>query len=90
MPRAAAGLPDRLVFDLDPGAGTSIVDCCRVAERLHDLLVADGLRTYPKTSGSKGMQLYAAIATDSPSPPPPTRNDSGNSWPARHPTLSLP
>jgi bifunctional non-homologous end joining protein LigD len=55
------GLPDRLVFDLDPGPGATVVECCRVAERLHDRLVADGLTPYAKTSGAKGMQLYAAI-----------------------------
>jgi bifunctional non-homologous end joining protein LigD len=54
---------DRLVFDLDPGADTMIVECCRVAERLHDLLVADGLAPVAKTSGSKGLQLYAGIHT---------------------------
>ena len=53
--------PDRLVFDLDPGPGTTVVECARVAERLHDLLVADGLTPVAKTSGSKGMQLYAAV-----------------------------
>jgi bifunctional non-homologous end joining protein LigD len=61
--------PDRLVFDLDPGPGTSIVHCCRVADRLRDLLVADGLTPFAKTSGSKGMQLYAAIDTDDPAAP---------------------
>jgi bifunctional non-homologous end joining protein LigD len=54
---------DRLVFDLDPGADTTVVECCRVAERLHDLLVADGLDPVAKTSGSKGLQLYAGIHT---------------------------
>ncbi|MEU4674834.1 DNA ligase D [Amycolatopsis sp. NPDC023774] len=57
-------LPDRLVFDLDPGAGTTIVECCRVAERLHDILTADGLTPFAKTSGSKGMQLYCGITTN--------------------------
>ncbi len=61
--------PDRLVFDLDPGPGTSIVQCCRVAERLHDFLTDDGLTPLPKTSGSKGMQLYCAITTDDPAAP---------------------
>ncbi|KZB86599.1 ATP-dependent DNA ligase [Amycolatopsis regifaucium] len=61
--------PDRLVFDLDPGPGTSIVQCCRVAERLHEALVADGLTPLAKTSGSKGMQLYCAITTDDPAAP---------------------
>ncbi len=61
--------PDRLVFDLDPGPGTTIVDCCRVAERLHEVLAADGLTPYAKTSGSKGMQLYCGIRTDDPAAP---------------------
>ncbi|AGM07098.1 DNA ligase D [Amycolatopsis keratiniphila] len=61
--------PDRLVFDLDPGPGTSIVHCCRVAERLHEALTEDGLTAWAKTSGSKGMQLYCAITTDDPAAP---------------------
>ncbi len=61
--------PDLLVFDLDPGPGTSIVHCCRVAERLREVLLDDGLTPFAKTSGSKGMQLYAAIDTDDPSAP---------------------
>ena len=55
--------PDRLVLDLDPGPGATVVDCCRVAERLHDHLAADGLAPHAKTSGAKGMQLCAAIDT---------------------------
>ncbi|OLZ51751.1 DNA ligase D [Amycolatopsis coloradensis] len=61
--------PDRMVFDLDPGPDTSIVDCCRVAERLHEVLAADGLTVFAKTSGSKGMQLYCSIDTDDPAAP---------------------
>lgn len=61
--------PDRLVFDLDPGPGTSIVHCCRVAERLRDALAEDGLSPLAKTSGSKGMQLYCAITTGDPAAP---------------------
>ncbi|WP_410646433.1 DNA ligase D [Amycolatopsis sp. cmx-4-54] len=62
--RGVRRVTDRLVFDLDPGPGTSIVHCCRVAERLHDALTEDGLTPLAKTSGSKGMQLYCAITTD--------------------------
>jgi bifunctional non-homologous end joining protein LigD len=58
-------LPNRLVFDLDPGPGTTVVDCCRVAERLHDVLTADGLVPVVTTSGSKGLQVYAGIETTS-------------------------
>jgi bifunctional non-homologous end joining protein LigD len=53
--------PDILVFDLDPGAPASIVDCCRVAEWLRPVLAEDGLDALPKTSGGKGLQLYARI-----------------------------
>ncbi|WP_372661712.1 DNA ligase D [Amycolatopsis kentuckyensis] len=68
-PDASRRPPDRLVFDLDPGPGTTVVDCARVAERLHDVLVADGLTPFAKTSGSKGMQLYCGIRTDDPAAP---------------------
>jgi bifunctional non-homologous end joining protein LigD len=54
--------PDLLVFDLDPGAPANIVDCCRVAEDLRPLLEAEGFAPLPKTSGGKGLQLYAPIS----------------------------
>ncbi|MPQ96984.1 ATP-dependent DNA ligase [Modestobacter sp. I12A-02628] len=55
-------LPDLLVLDLDPGPGAGIAECCAVAERLRRLLVTDGLHPVVKTSGSKGMQVYAPIS----------------------------
>ncbi|WP_157249561.1 non-homologous end-joining DNA ligase [Nonomuraea typhae] len=58
-PDGTARPPDTLVFDLDPGAPATIVECCRVALALREVLAADGLNARPKTSGSKGMQLYA-------------------------------
>jgi bifunctional non-homologous end joining protein LigD len=51
--------PDTLVFDLDPGAPATIVECCRVALMLREVLKSEGLTARPKTSGNKGMQLYA-------------------------------
>jgi bifunctional non-homologous end joining protein LigD len=57
-----AAEPDLLVFDLDPGAPATIVECCRVAEELRPALEADGLRPLPKTSGGKGLQLYAPLS----------------------------
>jgi len=51
--------PDMVVFDLDPGPPASIVECCRVAMLLKPVLEADGLEPLAKTSGSKGLQLYA-------------------------------
>lgn len=58
--------PDRLVFDLDPGEPATVVECCRAAERLRDILVADGLTPLAKTSGSKGLQIYCGINTSRP------------------------
>jgi bifunctional non-homologous end joining protein LigD len=58
--------PDRLVFDLDPGAPATIVECCRVAELLRAELIADGYEPVAKTSGSKGMQLYCTVSTTAP------------------------
>lgn len=51
--------PDLLVFDLDPGQPATIVQCCEVALLLREALRADGLEPVAKTSGSKGLQLYA-------------------------------
>lgn len=63
FPRAGEPEPDLLVFDLDPGAPATIVECCRVAEALRPLLDEDGLLALPKTSGGKGLQLYARLNT---------------------------
>jgi bifunctional non-homologous end joining protein LigD len=56
---SAQAPPDMIVFDLDPGPPASIVECCAVARLLRPLLKDDGLSPVAKTSGSKGMQLYA-------------------------------
>ena len=53
--------PDHMVFDLDPGEGTSIVECCVVAGYVMEELAQQGTESFPKTSGSKGLQLYAAV-----------------------------
>jgi bifunctional non-homologous end joining protein LigD len=56
------GKPDLLVFDLDPGPPATVVECCQVAMLLRPLLTGRGLEPFPKTSGRKGLQLYAAIS----------------------------
>lgn len=60
-PRGGLREADLIVFDLDPGPPATIVDACRVAVLLRDLLAADGLTPMPKTSGKKGLHLYAAV-----------------------------
>jgi bifunctional non-homologous end joining protein LigD len=58
--------PDLMVFDLDPGAPADIVTCCRVAALVRAELDGDGLASYPKTSGSKGLQLYVPLDASRP------------------------
>jgi bifunctional non-homologous end joining protein LigD len=57
------GAPVILAFDLDPGPPATIVECAEVAVRLRAALRAIGLDCFPKTSGSKGMQVYAPLNT---------------------------
>ncbi|MFJ8783969.1 MULTISPECIES: non-homologous end-joining DNA ligase [unclassified Streptomyces] len=52
---------DRLVLDLDPGPPATIVECCEVALWLRERLAVDGIEAYPKTAGSKGLHLLAAV-----------------------------
>ncbi|MEJ5866696.1 non-homologous end-joining DNA ligase [Pseudokineococcus sp. 5B2Z-1] len=54
--------PDRLVVDLDPGPGTGLAECAALAHVVAERLEADGLDPRPVTSGSKGLQLYAAVS----------------------------
>ncbi|HET8639573.1 MAG TPA: non-homologous end-joining DNA ligase [Solirubrobacterales bacterium] len=53
--------PTVLAFDLDPGAPANIVDCCRVAVRLREMFDHFGVQSFPKTSGSKGLQVYVPL-----------------------------
>jgi bifunctional non-homologous end joining protein LigD len=53
--------PDRLVIDLDPGVPAGLAECATVALLVRERLGALGLDLFPITSGSKGMQLYAAL-----------------------------
>ncbi len=55
------GPPDRLVIDLDPGPPAGLHECAQVALLVRERLGSIGLATAPVTSGSKGMQLYAAL-----------------------------
>ncbi|MEQ8717575.1 MAG: non-homologous end-joining DNA ligase [Acidimicrobiales bacterium] len=55
--------PATLVFDLDPGAPATITECCVVALAIREVLGAVGLVGWPKTSGSKGLQLYVPLNT---------------------------
>lgn len=59
--RPDTGRPTMVVFDLDPGAPADIVQCCRVAGWLREVFDRLGLQAVPKTSGSKGLQVYVPV-----------------------------
>jgi bifunctional non-homologous end joining protein LigD len=56
-------IPTMVVFDLDPGEPANIVQCCQVGLWLRDLFDQMKLRSFAKTSGSKGLQLYVPLNT---------------------------
>ncbi|MGE2723525.1 ATP-dependent DNA ligase [Mycolicibacterium pulveris] len=56
------GPATRIVFDLDPGEGVTMKQLCQVASEVRDLMSDIGLTTFPLTSGSKGLHLYAPLA----------------------------
>lgn len=53
--------PDRLVFDLDPGAGIEWEFAIETAFKLRDLLQTEGLESWPKLTGGKGLHLMVPI-----------------------------
>jgi len=55
--------PTALAFDLDPGAPADIVQCCQVGLWLKEIFDAFDLESFPKTSGSKGLQVYVPLNT---------------------------
>jgi bifunctional non-homologous end joining protein LigD len=55
--------PTMMVFDLDPGPPANIVQCCQVALWLREVFEKFGLQSFPKTSGSKGLQIYVPLNT---------------------------
>ena len=59
--KGAVGPATRIVFDLDPGDGVTMRLLCRVAREVQDLISDIGLRTFPLTSGSKGLHLYVPL-----------------------------
>ena len=57
-------VPTMVVFDLDPGAPADAATCATVALRLKDVFDRLGLEAFPKTSGSKGLQVYVPVNRD--------------------------
>jgi bifunctional non-homologous end joining protein LigD len=53
--------PTAMAFDLDPGPGTDLLDCCRVALWIRGMLGNLGLDCFPKVSGQKGLHLFVPL-----------------------------
>ncbi|HZT67734.1 MAG TPA: non-homologous end-joining DNA ligase [Acidimicrobiales bacterium] len=53
--------PTHVVFDLDPGPPAGLLECARVGCLVRQELDGMGLQCFPKTSGSKGLQLYVPL-----------------------------
>ena len=56
--------PTAMAFDLDPGPGAGLPECGEVAFILREALAQLSLECFPKTSGSKGIQVYVPLNTD--------------------------
>lgn len=53
--------PDFMIFDLDPGPPAGILDCAEIALLVRDALSGQGLNSFAKVSGSKGIQVYVPL-----------------------------
>ena len=53
--------PTSIVFDLDPGEGSTVLQCAEVAFLLRQVLTKLHLKSFPKVSGSKGIQVYVPL-----------------------------
>jgi bifunctional non-homologous end joining protein LigD len=62
--RDAPHRPTMLVFELEPGEGTTLLDCCETALTLRELLHEDGLGAVVKTSGGKGLHVAVPLSAD--------------------------
>jgi bifunctional non-homologous end joining protein LigD len=65
--------PTMMVFDLDPGPPATILHCAQVALWLREELEAVNLESFPKTSGSKGLQIYVPLNS-------PARYEATKAW----------
>ncbi|MFT4299757.1 MAG: ATP-dependent DNA ligase [Aeromicrobium sp.] len=62
MRRGDVDRPDELRIDLDPQEGTDFRDAVEAALAVRDLLAELGIRAFAKTSGSRGVHVFARIA----------------------------
>jgi len=78
---------DLIVFDLDPGKPAGLVECCEVALLLRELLAEAGLTAAAKTSGSKGIQVSAAVRVNDPGATSTFAHEVARRLETQHPQL---
>jgi bifunctional non-homologous end joining protein LigD len=88
-PRARKPRTDMLVFDLDPGAPADVTQCAEVAVLLRERLQRDGLTPIAKTSGSKGLQVNAAVTVTDPEQTSAYAQSIARDLEQAHPHLAL-
>lgn len=52
---------DFMVFDLDPGTPAGLKESAQAALKVRTVLEENGLHSFPKTSGQKGVQVYVPL-----------------------------
>lgn len=55
--------PTQVAFDLDPGEGADLLTCIEVAQLLREMFRRLKLESFPKVTGSKGLQIYVPLNT---------------------------
>lgn len=55
--------PTSMVFDFDPGAPATLLDCLRLGLQLRDVLRHVGLECFAKSSGGKGLHIWVPLNT---------------------------
>ncbi len=53
--------PDRIIFDLDPGEDVSWADVVHGAREVRERLARDGIESFVKLSGGKGLHVVAPV-----------------------------
>jgi len=85
---SAMAHPSYIVFDLDPGEPATIVECCQVALWVRETFSRLGLRSFAKTSGSKGLQVYVPLNSgESYAETKPFAHELASSLERKHPDL---
>lgn len=57
----AVDRPTLIAFDMDPGPPAGLLEAMKAALRVHRILEGLNLKSFPKTSGGKGLHIYIPL-----------------------------